>query len=188
MSKRTVKKSGFIYIWYDKKHKRYYVGSHWGAEDDGYVCSSTWMRNAYKMRPNDFRRRILKRVYTSKLDLHAEEHRYLQMMKPEELKGIRYYNISNSVKNLWHKYPEQVKTIGQKITLANTGKKMSSYWSDPIGRGQKISAAKKGVKCSDEHRAAMSASRKGRVMTPEQKAKIAEGLKRAYAEGKRKSK
>ena len=60
-----MEKYGFIYVWYDKKHKRYYVGSHWGHEDDGYICSSSWMRKAYRRRPSDFRRRIIARVTTS---------------------------------------------------------------------------------------------------------------------------
>lgn len=185
MTKRKIKTSGFIYIWYDRKHKRYYVGSHWGSEDDGYICSSTWMRNAYKMRPHDFKRRILKRINTSKLDLHTEEHRWLQMMKSEELKGERYYNISNSVKNLWHKWPDQVKTIGQKISHTNKGRDLIGDKRTPE-IGKKISASKKGVKCSDEHRAVMSESRKGRKQSAEANAKRSESLKRAYAEGKRK--
>jgi hypothetical protein len=64
-----MEKYGFVYIWYDKKHKRYYVGSHWGHENDGYVCSSTWMMKAYKIRPDDFKRKIIKKIYTSRKEL-----------------------------------------------------------------------------------------------------------------------
>ena len=35
-------KYGFVYIWYDRKHHRYYIGCHWGTIDDGYICSSNW--------------------------------------------------------------------------------------------------------------------------------------------------
>ena len=42
-----MEKYGFVYIWYDRKHKRYYIGSHWGSEDDGYICSSTHMNHAF---------------------------------------------------------------------------------------------------------------------------------------------
>jgi hypothetical protein len=52
-------KYGFVYLWFDRKHKRYYVGAHWGKEDDGYICSSNWMRDAYKKRSQDFLREIL---------------------------------------------------------------------------------------------------------------------------------
>ena len=64
-----MEKYGFIYIWRDRKHKRYYIGSHWGTEDDGYICSSPWMSQAYKHRPNDFKRRILQRVCSNRKDL-----------------------------------------------------------------------------------------------------------------------
>lgn len=85
-------KTGFIYIWYDKKHKKYYIGSHLGSEDDGYICSSRWMRQSYKRRPEDFRRRILRRNI-QKLDLKEEESKWLSLIKTEEL-GTRYYNLS----------------------------------------------------------------------------------------------
>ena len=175
--------SGFVYLWYDRKHKRYYVGSHWGREDDGYVCSSKWMYTSWKRRPTDFKRRILARISTCKKDLIAEENKWLSMIKPEEVK-IKYYNLNIKAWELWHMDEIRKGTVGQKIAESNRGRKQN--FKDPVGRGQKISAAKKGVKCSDEHRAAMSASRKGRKQSPELKAKIAEGLKRAYAEGRRK--
>ena len=57
-----MEKYGFVYIWRDRKHKRYYVGSHWGTETDQYICSSSWMKNAYKRRPQDFKRRVVARV------------------------------------------------------------------------------------------------------------------------------
>lgn len=86
-------KTGFIYIWYDRKHKRYYVGSHLGTEDDGYICSSTWMKSSYKRRPEDFKRRVLKRGIEKKF-LKEQEYKWLQMIKSEEL-GKRYYNLNN---------------------------------------------------------------------------------------------
>lgn len=179
---KTKKTSGFVYIWFDRKHKRYYVGSHWGSPSDRYICSSTWMRNAYKQRPHDFKRRIIKIVHTSKYDLHQEEHRWLQMMKPEELKGKRYYNQCNTVKDLWHKYPEKVKTVGQRISYSNLGKKRA--WEDPIARGKYISESKKGVKFTPEHRAALAAAHAGKKQSDETKKKRSESLKRAHAEGR----
>ena len=90
-----MEKFGFVYIWYDRKHKRYYVGSHWGTEDDGYICSQDNMRNNYNNRIEDFRRRIIKRVFTNSKDLRDEEQRYLNMINPGE-RGGRYYNKSLS--------------------------------------------------------------------------------------------
>lgn len=111
-----MEKYGFVYIWYDRKHRRYYVGCHWGREDDGYVCSSPWMMQAYRIRPGDFRRKIIKRIYTSRTDTFVEEQRYLNMIKPEEIK-IRYYNLCTKNNNIWSKYDENIKKIGQKISI-----------------------------------------------------------------------
>ena len=181
---RSKHKEGFVYLWYDRKHKRYYVGSHWGTENDGYICSSTWMKQAYFHRPEDFKRRILKRITTSRQDLLDEEYRYLQMIKPEEMKR-RYYNPKNNKDNHWHSYPENVKTIGQKISYTNKGRDLIGENRTPE-IGKKISAAKKGVKFSAEHVAKLAESHKGKKQSAEANAKRSESLKRAYAEGKRK--
>lgn len=106
-------KYGFVYIWYDRKHKRYYIGSHWGTEDDGYICSSTWMRNSYNRRPQDFKRRILQYI-EKRENLYEAENKWLSMIKEEEIK-VRYYNL-NLVANHWVAYPENVKTIREKIS------------------------------------------------------------------------
>lgn len=114
-------KSGFIYIWMDRKHNRYYIGCHWGFENDGYICSSKIMKKAFKRRPYDFKRRIIKRNISSRPELYVEELRYLKMIKPEELRS-KYYNLNITNNEMWHKYPENIKTIGQKISLMKTGK------------------------------------------------------------------
>ena len=83
-----MEKHGFVYIWFDRKRHRFYIGSHWGYENDRYICSSNWMRHRYQRRTNDFKRRILARIYTNRIDLLVEEQRWLNMIKPNELKGI----------------------------------------------------------------------------------------------------
>jgi len=85
--------NAFVYLWYDSFAKRFYVGSHAGSENDGYVCSSKVMLRAYKKRPNCFKRRILKRC--SRHEQHTWEQYYLNMIKDSELfyKNKKYYNI-----------------------------------------------------------------------------------------------
>ncbi len=151
--------SGFVYLWFDRKHRRFYVGCHWGDEDDGYICSSTWMNNAYKRRPNDFKRRILSRNITCKKDLLTEEYRWLSMIKLGEL-GIRYYNLLNNQFNHWS-YDEQARArIGQKISAANTGRVFGPC--SPEKRA-KISATKKAKqrKWTDDHKQKISATKRG---------------------------
>lgn len=132
-------KYGFVYIWYDRKHKRYYIGCHWGSEDDGYICSSSWMMQAYPKRKEDFKRRILKANLTRE-QMYIEEQHYLNMIKPEEIK-IRYYNLNLKNFKPWHMYPESVKTIGEKISYSKKGKPIK--FKDPSERGRKISEGKK---------------------------------------------
>lgn len=110
-----MEKYGFVYIWFDRKHKRYYIGSHWGTENDGYICSSTWMRNAYKHRKEDFKRRIITRVTSSKADLLKKEYEYLSLIKEEEL-GKKYYNMTKHLNGHWFTEEERIKTLSERIS------------------------------------------------------------------------
>ena len=132
-------KYGFVYIWRDRKHNRYYVGCHWGSTEDGYICSSTWMKLSYKKRPEDFRRRILKTNLT-KHEMFEEEFRLFKKIKPEEIK-VRYYNLNIKNNEVWHKYDDKIKTIGQKISAAKKGKSTGPCSSE---KAKSISDAKKG--------------------------------------------
>jgi hypothetical protein len=97
-----MEKYGFVYIWYDSARskrndgnhfRRWYIGAHWGAVNDGYICSSTWMRDAKRRRPKDFYRRILETNISSKVETFEKEYKWLKLIKEHELKK-RYYNIS----------------------------------------------------------------------------------------------
>lgn len=189
-------KYGFVYIWFDRKHRRYYVGCHWGTEDDGYICSSSWMNTSYKNRPKDFRRRILKTNITPRPQMYIEEQRYLDMIKPEEIKpknpNPKYYNLCLSSKSLWHKDVEKVKTIGQKISAAKKGKSTgpcSPEKAKRISEAKKAAFAKKqvelGYKVAPEIVAKLGVSRRGICHTEEHKAKISAGLQKAWDEGRR---
>lgn len=116
-----MEKYGFVYIWYDRKHKRYYVGSHWGTENDKYICSSTWMMQAYKIRPQDFKRRIIAHIYTSRKDLLEEEYRWLSMISEEDIKSKKYYNRTKHKNGHWtaEDYEKDIKKrISQKTKEA----------------------------------------------------------------------
>lgn len=110
-----MEKYGFVYIWFDRKHKRYYIGAHWGTETDGYICSSPWMIKAYKRRPFDFKRRILERIYTNRKQTFIAEEKYLDLIKQEEF-GKKYYNLRN-IKGHWSTDDKNIKTISEKISI-----------------------------------------------------------------------
>lgn len=87
-----MEKTGFIYLWRDKKRNRYYLGSHLGSENDEYICSSRWMRQAHARRPEDFKRRIIQRGIRKSV-LKEAEYQWLKLIKESEL-GVRYYNLT----------------------------------------------------------------------------------------------
>lgn len=152
-----LEKYGFVYIWFDCKHKRYYVGCHWGTEDDGYICSSNWMRNSYSRRPEDFKRRIIKTGISSKKETFLEETRYLGMIKPEELR-IRYYNKMINLHH-WLCDDDKTKTVRQKMRDAKLGKKRGPHSEE---HKEKIRQTLMGHVQSEESKLKMSETRTGK--------------------------
>lgn len=145
---------GFIYLWYDRKHKRFYLGSHWGSINDGYVCSSKWMKQAYARRPKDFKRRIIKKITTSKRDLLIEELRYLQMIKDSEV-GSRYYNLARHINNTWFVDNEHKISVIDKIRRAAI-----KQFSSPEARKKHSEITKASL--TEEVREKMSKAKKGK--------------------------
>ena len=146
-----MEKYGFVYIWRDRGKDRYYIGCHWGREDDGYICSSNWMRMSYKRRPKDFRRKIIKHFCTNE-EMLNEEFRWLQMIKKEEL-GKKYYNFRN-------------------CRFSNNYNKTTSEESK-----MKNSLSHKGKIRSKEHCINISIGKKGHPVSSETKEKISKSLK-----------
>lgn len=163
-------KYGFVYIWRDRKHNRFYVGSHWGTEDDGYICSSPWMKQAHLHRPQDFKRRILARVYTTRKDLLNEELRYLLMIKPEEVR-VRYYNIHIKANGHWIARDDGL-SVAQRSGKTRTGIPKGPCSPE---KAKRISEAKltKKHKMTEETKAKMSEAAKLRKASEETKAKMA---------------
>ena len=81
----------FTYCWTDKKNDMLYIGCHKGTTDDGYVCSSNYMSEAYKERPNDFSRQIIAfGTYTEMRNLETA------LLKAENaMYNKAYYNRTN---------------------------------------------------------------------------------------------
>lgn len=184
-----MEKYGFVYVWYDRKHKRYYVGCHWGHENDGYVCSSSWMKRAYDTRPSDFRRRVIARITTSRSDLLDEEYRWLQMINDDELGG-RFYNLTKHRNGHWFTNPKfkhwshdetKKKEIGRKISLSKIGKTRSEETKAKLSskiRGRPIAEDVRlrmiGRTASDETRSKMSAANRGQKRSSEFRQKMRE--------------
>lgn len=177
-----MKKYGFIYLWYDRKHKRFYLGCRWGNENDGYICSSRWMKQAYGNRPYDFKRKILKTHIFSRKETYLEEQRYLNMIKPEEIK-IRYYNLNIRNNEVWHKYDENIKTVGEKISAAKKGKPTgpcSREKAKTISEAKKAAFAERGG-MSEEHKTALRGIKKA-YHTDEWKQENGDRMKKQWAD------
>ena len=173
-----MEKYGFIYVWYDKKRKMFYVGSHWGTEDDGYICSSNRMRDAYRRRPDDFKRRVVSKDITRET-LLEEEHKWLSKIPDVEL-GKRYYNLRKHKWGHWSTDEKRRLTVGQKVSKSKLGKKGTSHseetkqklrearakqiippWKHTEETKQKMKKPK--PPRTDEHRRKMSEAKKGTV-------------------------
>jgi hypothetical protein len=83
----------FLYMWYDKCRKMFYVGMHEGNITDGYVSSSRWFNGEHQYRPKDFKRKIIK-TFNDRKTAREEEARVLNMIKESEF-GKKYYNLKN---------------------------------------------------------------------------------------------
>ena len=185
-----MEKEGFIYIWFDRKRKMFYIGCHWGTLDDGYICSSKWMRDAYRYRPKDFKRRIIQKNIKRE-NLLAEEYKWLQYIKPEDI-GNRYYNLHTKHFGHWSNIEGSNFTVRQKLSEASKKlhqdpaykekflegrKKMPPQTPDQIAKRAKSNTGKKRT---EETKQKISQSHQGKVMGPlsdDHKQKLSEALK-----------
>lgn len=51
--------NGFVYRWYDHSNGKFYIGSHKGNPNDGYLGGGVLFRRAYAKRPESFTREIM---------------------------------------------------------------------------------------------------------------------------------
>lgn len=84
-----MKDIGFVYKWVDSSNGMWYIGSHKGNPDDGYIGSGTRFTNAYSKRPESFNRQI---IYI------GSDYRELEDFILEELDAAndtKSYNLKN---------------------------------------------------------------------------------------------
>ena len=155
----------FVYCWTDHLTNKLYVGFHKGTPDDGYICSSKYMKKEYKERPFDFTRQVL--TIGNYEDCRNFENVIIQAMFNQ---NIPCYNLNVNGAIVYT--PE----IRAKISATHKGKVISaahkkaiSDWNKnrppaSIETREKIRQSKLGVKrgpMSDEQRKKISESGKG---------------------------
>ena len=109
---------GFVYRWHDSSNGMYYIGSHKGSPDDGYLCSSKYMKNAYNKRPESFYREIM---YTGKNFVELEDLilRTLDVAKDEKsynLMSFATFNASGVKRRNDTRKKQSDARIGMKFT------------------------------------------------------------------------
>lgn len=192
---------GFVYLWFDKKNKRYYVGSAMRSITCGYKCSNKHLNAAIAKRPNDFKRRVI--FYLRKggnTELKKEEQRWLDMIDRSQF-GKKYYNWnpyatggrgrgytnspeSNLKRSLALKGKAKPEGFGlgrkqsdetrQKISIAHRGKHHGRL-------GKKINRIappwNKGVPMSDEQKEKLRQINLGKTLSEEHRKAIGDGLR-----------
>jgi hypothetical protein len=116
---------GFVYIWFDCKRKMYYIGSHMGAINDGYTCSSNRMRNTYRKRPTTFKRKVLFYLReNNRKVLHDEEQRWLEMIKDSELNK------------------KKCATGGKILSSEQSSYNIRTHWANPVAHANHAASLK----------------------------------------------
>jgi len=118
--------TGFVYLWFDSEKKMFYLGSHAGTIEDGYIGSGIRFMRAYNIRPNSFKRRIIEYTFGDYKSLLAREQAWLNLIKDEEL-HVRYYNQKKWATGGSVKGRKQPKTEEHKQKLRKPRKDTSKF-------------------------------------------------------------
>jgi len=120
---------GFVYKWTDLYNGKYYIGSHRGDINDGYIGSGYYFKKAYKKRKECFSREIL---YIGKDYIELEEF-ILQELDCKN--DVNSYNLTNNARGV------SMQSKETKIKISES-KKGNTFFSKE--HRQKLSLAKKG--------------------------------------------
>lgn len=83
-------REGFVYRWYDDSNGKFYIGSHKGTTDDGYLGGGVLFRRAYAKRPNSFTREI---IYKG---VNYREYEQIILDYEDAANDDMFYNLVNS--------------------------------------------------------------------------------------------
>jgi hypothetical protein len=112
------------------------------------------MKDSYKRRPHDFKRRILKVILTDRADLIKEEYRILNLIKKDEF-GTKYYNFVNNA-GVTRGNAGKQHSVETKLKISTTKKlNPTRYWQGKTRSKEtndKISKTKTGTIQSEEHK------------------------------------
>jgi hypothetical protein len=118
----------FVYCWTDRATNQLYIGWHKGTFDDGYICSSKYMKEQYLNRPNDFTREII--ASGSCKDMTNLETQLLRSVDAKN--DDQFYNRHNG--DGCYRYGKHTEETKRKISEINTGAPRSQKHRDKISK------------------------------------------------------
>jgi hypothetical protein len=131
---------GFIYKWTNKNNNMFYIGSHKGNINDGYVGSGTLFKEEYKLNKIDFERKILEYVNNEEnilvreqfyLDLYDVKNNKLSYnLNPKTSGGWKFCHESSYLIN---KRNDSIKdTFKNGRIIYNKDKKIEELYSEDV--------------------------------------------------------
>jgi len=142
---------GFVYKWINTRNGKWYIGSHKGSVDDGYVGSGVIFRKAYKKHKDYFVREI---IYLGP-DFREIEDLILKTLDAESNRNS--YNVSNYAIGGTRHFHTSKKS---KERMAAAGRRQKGKVVSQEAR-EKIRQKLLGTKASDETKKKLSEMRKG---------------------------
>ncbi len=133
----------FVYLWRDRVLNKYYLGYSNGKKPN-YICSSKPMMIQYKVRPQDFKRRILATGTVKEMALL--EKRLLKLRYKHF--GSRYYNLALS----WPIF-KRTDEMNRRMSIAKLNQSEETK--------RKISETRKDMKLSEETKRKISRTNSG---------------------------
>lgn len=102
LTKEGIEYNSFIYIWKDNLLYKYYIGSHVGNIEDGYLFGGIDIKKEYKQRPEDFERMVLSyHIINEYKEIRDIEKKYL--IKYDVENKDEFYNRTNESYGGYHK-------------------------------------------------------------------------------------
>ena len=102
LNEDLVEYNSFIYMWEDLYENKYYIGSHIGNVNDGYLFGGIDIKRKYRERPFDFIRKILSyHIINSNFEIRSIEKEYLEKFDVEN--NDNFYNRTNESYGGYHK-------------------------------------------------------------------------------------
>jgi len=137
--------TAFVYVWFDRKRRKFCIGSHVGSPDDGYITSTGHMKHSFKRRPADFKRRLVWCSDANPPDRKAMfevEQKLLDKIPDNEL-GKKYYNLKKRAVGWCEK--------------ANLGKRLSPQHKLKISEGlRRTGPHRQNVSCDTRKKQSIS--------------------------------